>query len=112
MHPLLVLFHLKLLNTVESPVENITEEVEEEADEHQFFYELSGSGAGRITIEYADTDGNGLPVGLEYTVTVTAGGADTATRNVVLSHYDEGPKNGVDKSDESDIDINIPVEIQ
>ncbi len=103
---------IELLDTTKNPAEDITEEVEEEDDEHQFFYELSGSGAARVTITITDQDSNQLPVGLEYLVVVSAGGADTATLNVVLSHYDEGPKNGTDKSDESDIDIDIPVNIQ
>jgi len=103
---------IELLNTTETPAEDITEEVQEEADEHQFFYELSGPGADRVAVEYADTDSNGLPVGLSYVVIVADGNPTTATLNVVLSHFDDGPKNGTDKSDESDIDINIPVDIQ
>ena len=103
---------IELLDTTQNPPEDITEEVEEEAEEHQFFYELSGSGAARVTVTITDEDANNLPVGLEYLVEVSAGGSDTASLNVVLSHYDEGPKNGTDRSDESDIDIDIPVNIQ
>jgi len=103
---------IELLNTTEDPAEDISQEVREEDDEHQFFYMLSGSGSGRVTIEYADQDENGLPVGLEYTVTVSDGSAETATLNVVLSHYVDAPKNGTDRSNDTDIDINIPVDIQ
>ncbi len=89
--------------------EDITAEVEEEADEHQFWYTAEGGIAGRVTVAVTDTDANGLPLGLAFTVTVTAGDAASGTLNVVLSHYDEGPKNGTDRSDESDIDIDFPV---
>ena len=92
--------------------EDITEEVEEEADEHQFFYIPGGGVADRVTVTYDDTDGNGLPLGLEFTVAVSDGAAASGTMQVVLSHYDEGPKDGVNQSDESDVDITFPLEIQ
>ncbi|MEM8483973.1 MAG: type 1 periplasmic binding fold superfamily protein [Bacteroidota bacterium] len=91
--------------------EDITEEIEEEDDEHQFWYSASGAGAGRLAVTINDTDGNGLPLGLDYTVAVSAGDATTASMNVVLSHYDDAPKDGVTQSDESDIDITFTVNI-
>jgi len=92
--------------------EDITEEVEEEADEHQFFYTVGGGIAGRVSVAVTDQDGNGLPVGLRFTVTVTDGGAASGTLNIVLSHFDEEPKNGTDRSDETDVDVTFPVNIQ
>ncbi len=89
--------------------EDITAEVEAESDEHQFWYTAEGGIAGRVTVAITDTDANDLPIGLTFTVTVTAGAATTGTLNVVLSHYDESPKTGTDRSDESDIDIDFPV---
>ena len=91
--------------------EDITEEVEAEADEHQFFYIPAGGVASRVTVTVTDMDGNGLPLGLAYTVDVSAGDAATGTMQVVLSHYDEGPKDGVNQSDESDVDLAFPVNI-
>ena len=35
----------------------------------------------------------------------------SGTLNVVLSHYDDGPKDGVTQSTESDVDITFPVRI-
>ena len=67
--------------------------------------------ASRITVTITDTDGNNLPVGLEYTVAVSAGAAATGSINVVLGHYDDSPKDGTTRSDESDIDIDIPITI-
>ena len=91
--------------------EDITEEIEEEADEHQFWFTPAGGVSDRVTVSIDDLDSNGFPVGLEFTVTVTEGAAATGTMQVVLSHYDEGPKDGVSLSDESDFDIVFPVEI-
>ena len=89
--------------------EDITEEVEEEADEHQVFYIWSSELENRGTVTYGDVDGNNLPLGLRYQVQVSGAAAATGTLNVVLSHYDDGPKNGTDRSDESDVDIVFPV---
>ncbi len=91
--------------------EDITAEVDEEAEEHQVWYAISGGAAGRVTVTTTDTDGNGLPLGLSFTVEVSDGAAATGTMNVVLSHYDEAPKNGTERSDESDVDIDFPISI-
>lgn len=90
---------------------DITDEVEEEAEEHQFWYTASGAIADRVTITVTDRDDNNLPVGLAFTVTVSEGAAASGTFNVVLSHYDDAPKTGTDRSDESDIDIDFLLSI-
>ncbi len=92
--------------------EVISDEVAEEAEEHQFFYLPEGGVVGRIEVEATDTDANGLPVGLHYTVRVSAGAAGTGVLRVILSHYDDEPKDGVNRSGETDIDLAFPVRIQ
>ena len=91
--------------------EDITEEIEEEADEHQFFFFPGGGVANLLTVTATDLDGNGLPVGLAFSLVVGDGASSSGTLRVVLSHYDEGPKDGVTQSDESDFDISFPVDI-
>lgn len=56
---------IELLNETESPVEDITEEIEEEDDEHQFFFTTSGAIA---SVDYADEDGDGNPLGLSFSL--------------------------------------------
>ena len=51
-----------LLNETESPAENVTEEIEEEDLDHQFFYTV-GSGLD-VAAEYGDADSEGNPLGL------------------------------------------------
>lgn len=91
--------------------EDITEEVREEADEHQLWYTVSGDAASRITVTITDTDSNNLPLGLTFTVVVSDGPPVSGTLNVILSHYDEMPKDGTSLSGESDIDLIFPVEV-
>ncbi|MDZ4699249.1 MAG: hypothetical protein SH809_06065 [Rhodothermales bacterium] len=91
--------------------EDITAEVEDEEEEHQFWYTAEGGIADRVTVAITDTDANDLPVGLAFTVSVSVGADTTGTMNVVLNHYEEGEKEGTDRSDETDIDIDFPVSI-
>lgn len=92
--------------------EDITEEIEEEAEEHQFFYTVSGGASSRVTVTITDEDDNGLPLGLEFDLAVSGGGAATGNMRVILSHFDDDPKNGTDQSDETDIDVSFPVQVQ
>ena len=82
-------------NCLESPCELMNEEIEEEDDEHQFFFAFtndaftSPAGNGNIDsasdpINYNDSDGNGNPVGLN--TKWTTGSASTGTFTVQLQH--------------------------
>lgn len=70
------------LNELVNPAEDITEEVEEEGTEHQVFYQLAPS-VGTIT--YTDTDANGRPIGLNFTLVAGTSGS-TGTLIVTLRH--------------------------
>ncbi|MDZ7268889.1 MAG: hypothetical protein ONB48_14235 [candidate division KSB1 bacterium] len=106
---------IEVFDETKTPAVNLTDEIKEEADAHQFFYTPQGELAGRLVVTITDKDSKNLPLGLVFHVTVTAGppvtGSATNSLNVVLSHYDKDTKNGRDRSDESDIDINVPVGI-
>jgi len=83
---------VSFLNELEDPPEDITEEVDAESDQHQVFFtgtavesESTGANPGAsITIAYADTDANGLPLGLATTVTTLGTGMGTLV--VTLRH--------------------------
>lgn len=100
------------VNDAKNPVVDLTKEYKEKANEHQFFYTVSGDVQNRLTFTVTDKDGNNLPLGLEFTVSTTSGGAARGTLNVVLGHYDDVKKMGTNRSPESDIDINFPVVIR
>ena len=69
-------------------VENITDEVLEEAAEHLFCYTPSGANVGIIT---TDTDGT-FPVGIE--TEWVANGPSSGTVRVELRHQPDGQKDG------------------
>lgn len=96
-------------NVTETPIEDITEEVIEEADEHQVFYVASGS--LNLTAAYEDTDGNGNPLGV--VTTMSTGAASTGTLTVVLRHEPNKPNDGTlgDAGGETDITTTFNVTI-
>ena len=104
---------LSLLNETETPAESISEEVEEEADEHQFFFSASGVNA---TVSYADADGNGNPIGLASTV--VAGAVSSGTLIITLRHEPDKSATGVSDGDitnaggETDIQVTFEVTVQ
>lgn len=102
---------IKLLNETETPAEDITEEVEEEADEHQFFYTVS-SGLN-VTTAYSDTDvdGDGNPVGLEFTL--TTGEASSGTVTFTLRHEPTKPNTGLeDAGGSTDVEATFNIEVE
>lgn len=80
---------IELLNETETPAEDITEEVEEEGEEHQFIFVSTGS---INTITATDTDASGNPIGI--TFSLETGAAGTSTLRVVLKHEPTKPNDG------------------
>lgn len=81
---------IQVLNETESPAENITLEVLEESDEHQFFFTFTGSIAGATA---TDTDSLGNPLGVTFDLTTNTAGA--ATLSIVLRHEPTKPNTGL-----------------
>lgn len=104
---------ITLSNVTETPAEDVTEEIEEEDDEHQFFFSSTVSG---LTVAYADEDGDGNPVGLATTLTTGAAGSGTLT--VTLRHEPSKDASGVSAGDitnaggETDIEVTFNIDVQ
>jgi hypothetical protein len=104
---------LTLLNESETPVEDITEEIEEEDEDHQLFFTISNAEAA---ISYADTDADGNPIGLSTTISTVA--ASTGTLVVTLRHEPDKGATGVSGGDitnaggETDIEVTFDITIQ
>lgn len=92
-------------NRLVTPVENITDEVRAEANEHRVFYTVTGAG---ITVNTTDVDGAGRPLGVTFTATAAAGTpAGARTLRVLLCHYDKQVKPAVATSCTVDTDIDV-----
>ena len=89
---------VEVWNDLEDPAEDVTAEIEEQAEQHQLFFTGSAvegpatgaNGSALVSQEYADVDGDGLPVGLENTVTTVATGSGELV--VTLRHL--APEDG------------------
>jgi hypothetical protein len=116
---------ITLINGLAQPADpeyNVTEEVEEEGDEHMFFFSWTNNvfsdpvGNGNIdsrpdVVNYEDEDTNGLPLGLE-TFWTTAG-ASTGNFRVLLKHQPELKTVTSDSNTgETDVDVTFPINIE
>ena len=105
---------LELLNETEAPAEDITEEIEEEDEEHQFFF--STSNGLNLDIEYNDADGNNNPTGLASIA--TTGEASQGQLTIILRHEPEKSAAGVadgnitNAGGETDIEVTFDVTIE
>jgi hypothetical protein len=104
---------LTLLNEMESPADNITEEILEEADEHQFFFTISGLDA---SVSYDDTDSAGFPVGLK--TKLVTGGPSSGKLTITLRHEPNKSASGVSSGQltnaggETDIEVTFDLNIE
>ena len=114
---------ITLANTLGMEREDVTAEIMDEDDEHQFFFAFTENifanptGNGNIdnaadAVNYADQDDNGLPVGLSTTWTAGAHTDAAGEFRIVLKHQ-PGIKSATSTAEEggTDIDIVFPLNI-
>lgn len=112
------LLEIELYNSIED--EDITEEILEEDDEHQFYFLGSAFvGTPVLTYVYDDEDGDGNPIGLRGFVTVAESPAvNNAQFRLVLRHdlnkgfpgaNNPNFENFVNAGGETDLDIIFPL---
>ena len=93
---------IKLENETESPAEDITLEVQEEGDEHEFFYTTSVAGT---TIVKTDVDKDRNPIGI--TTNVNTGAAGKGTLTIVLKHEPKKPNDGTSADAKGSTDAEV-----
>jgi len=104
---------ITLSNESVTPTEDITAEVQEEDDEHQFFFDTT---VGELVITYDDLDGDNNPLGLK--TKVTTGAAGTGTLTLTLRHQPNKSGDNVASGDitnaggETDIEVTFDVTIE
>lgn len=102
---------IELLNESETPTENITEEIKEEDEDHQFFFQSS-----LVTVSYNDEDSDGNPIGLSSTLTTSAAGSGNLT--IILRHEPNKSASGVSDGEianaggESDIEVTFAIDVE
>lgn len=114
---------INTLVTVGQPGYSVTEEVEDEGQEHMFFFGWTGAvfqtptGDGNVDnrddeVDYIDFDAGGLPIGL-LTSWTSAGTAGSGTFRVILKHQPE-TKSATSSSSvgETDLDLTFTINVQ
>ena len=98
----------ELYDETKNPAENINADIISEKDAHLFkFQPTGGIDTNRVKISNLDLDSKGKPFGLNFRITVTAGGAATGVIHVQLEHHDDGNKSGTEF--DLDLDRDFPV---
>ena len=107
---------VQLLNELESPAEDITEEVEEEALEHQIFYSAT-NGIGDFT--YNDSDSEGNPIGISFSFqSVNTNDSINGIITITLRHEPNKDGEGVSEGNitnaggDTDIQVSFNVTVQ
>ena len=101
---------VRFLNETETPAEEITDEVIEEADEHQVFYTIS-DGLNITTTYLAPFDSNDNPLGVN--ISLLTGEASSGSLTVTLRHEPVKPNDGLDSAGgETDITTTFDVTIE
>jgi hypothetical protein len=113
---------IEMFNTLESPPEDISEEVAEEDDEHMIFFGWTGTvftspangdiSSNRSDVNYQDSDENGNPLGLS-TEWATENAKESGTFRVVLKHQ-PGLKTATSTVNDgtTDLDVTFTLEIE
>jgi hypothetical protein len=103
---------ITLFNESETPAEELTAEIFDEAEEHQFFFATTGAS----TFAYADQDNDGNPVGLSFELTTGDAGMESYT--ITLRHEPAKTATGVSGGDitnaggETDIEVVFDVTVE
>jgi len=104
---------LEILNETENPADNITLEILEEDEDHQFFYAFTNNIA---TATYNDQDGNGNPIGVAFDLVTNAAG--TGNFIITLKHEPNKGAENVNTGDmtnaggETDVQVTFNIVVQ
>lgn len=107
---------LVLLNESVSPAVDITKEINAEDEAHQFFFEVTGTLAGKLAITYEDKDSQNNPVGLK--TKVKPSGTGTGKLKITLRHEPNKKASGVatgsiaNAGGETDIEVSFDIEVK
>ena len=105
---------IELLDETETPAENITTEVADEATEHQFFFQPTD--LGTFSVSYDDQDLDGNPLGIA--TSIQTGDAANGSLTIILRHEPDKNASGVANGDitnaggETDIEVTFDVVVQ
>lgn len=90
-----------LLDESKSPIDTISNEVLDEANDHQFFFHHAGVS---VSTTYSDLDSNNPPQPIGLQTKWKSGMPSSGTSQIILKHQ-PGTKNGSEANGETDVDL-------
>lgn len=98
------------LNETITPIENITEEVQEEAEDHQVLFTIGSSLVTSVTP--TDFDSNSNPLGTS--ISLSTSDPSEGLLTITLRHLPKKPNDGtlVDAGGETDVQVSFPVTVE
>jgi hypothetical protein len=100
---------VEILNESETPTENVTLEIIEEANEHQFFF--TSSSGFEVDVTATDSDSNGNPLGREFNLQTHSAGSGTFT--ITLIHMPNKPNSGLSSAGgATDIEVTFSLTVE
>jgi hypothetical protein len=102
--------YIVLYDESQTPVENATQEIVDDQDNHLFVFTALGGANGRLTISNLNKDTKGQDFGLTFSAAVSGTGGAKGNLQILLRHYGGNPKSG--STYDTDIDQTLPVSIQ
>jgi hypothetical protein len=100
----------KLYDETQTPTELLNADIISEKDAHVFKFQFIATDTSRVIVSDRDLDSHGLPFGLNFKLTATAGGTLSGNLHVILEHHDDGNKNGTEF--DLDLDRDFPIVVQ
>jgi hypothetical protein len=98
---------LHVYDDTKNPVEDISEEIQAESNEHLFTFSVTGA---NLVIGNLNTDGNGAPFGLESIWTSAA--ASNGSVKITLYHEPTNKNSTTDPGGDVDVEVSFPVTLQ
>lgn len=97
---------IELLNKSVTPEVDITEEIEEEAEDHLFCFEPTGA---NVSVAYADEDRNGLGIGLTSVWTTTT--PSNGTIKITLRHQPDLKTGDCPGAGDTDVSLTFRISV-
>ncbi|MFN6038706.1 MAG: hypothetical protein ACK452_09590 [Bacteroidota bacterium] len=97
-----------LLDETKNPVDTISNEVLEEANDHIFFFHHTGV---NMNTSYLDQDSNNPPLPIGLSTKWKTGNVSNGTSQIILKHQ-PGTKNGSEIPGETDIDVIFQTKVE
>lgn len=106
------LVEVRVLNESATPVDDVTDEIVQERDEHLFLFAPTPSGSSTIGIANGSTDNNGRPFNQTIRLSTISGGSGTLTVTLLHAPTNKNGQTPAEAAGETDAEAVFPFRIE